>query len=145
MRSLLGSLKVCLNALFLTCSVVSLHSELGFVDARDSLELLHQTLRSTLEYFYPGVDLSDSELPCLLSTLPARIRGCVKTATIKAGSLTLGILKSLYPKAALEVIADGWAAEITKDDACRLMQSFRDVAFKLVPMLGTEPEYGTGL
>jgi len=66
-------------------------------------------------------------------------------ATIKAGSLTLGTLKSLYPKATLEVIADGWAAGITEDDAHRLMKSFRDVAFKLVPMLGTEPEYDTGL
>ena len=122
-----------------------LHSDLGFVDAHDSLKLLRQTLWPTLRYFYQGADLSDSEIPCLLSTLLARIRGCVKTATINAGSLTLGILKSLYPKAMLEVIANGWPVGITEDDARRLMKSLCDMTFKLVPMLGTEPEYEVGL
>ena len=61
------------------------------------------------------------------------------------GSLTLGILKSLYPKAALYIVAEGWAARTNEEKAHELMESFRDVARKLVAMLGTEPEYDTEL
>ena len=76
-----------------------------------------------------------------LDTLPARVRGCIKTTLIKAGSLTLGILKSLYPRAALDIVEEGWAAGTTQEKAQELMNSFRGAALKLASMLGTEPEY----
>jgi len=66
-------------------------------------------------------------------------------ASIKARSMTLGILKSFYPKAALDIVAEGWAAGTNEEKAHDLMESFRDVAHKLAAMLGTEPEYDTEL
>ena len=45
-------------------------------------------------------------------------------ALTKAGVLTLGILKSLYPKAALDIVAEGWAAGTTEEKARELMESF---------------------
>ena len=64
-------------------------------------------------------------------------------ALIKAGSMTLGLLKFLYPKAALDLIADSCGTN--EEKAHELMDSFRGVALRLAAMLGTEPEYDTGL
>ena len=60
-----------------------------------------------LEYFYPGIDITDSDIPRLLDSLPARVRGYIKVAFMKASSLTLGILKSQFPNTVLDVVADG--------------------------------------
>ena len=84
-------------------------------------------------------------MPRLLATLPARVRGCVKMALIKAGSLTLGIMKSLYPKATLDIVTEGWAVGTIEEKALELMDSFCGIARKLASMLGTEPKYDTEL
>ena len=101
---------------------------------------MKQITRSTLGYFYPEAELSDSEVPRLLDSLPGRVRGYIKTALVKADSLTLGILKSLYPKASLYVVADGWAADISLEKADKTVRSFKGVATKIAAMIGTEPE-----
>ena len=64
---------------------------------------------------------------------------------VKASSLTLGILKSLFLNAALDVVAEGWAATVDREKAQELMESFRGVGLRLAAILGTEPEYDTGL
>ena len=58
-------------------------------------------------------------------------------ALIKAGSLTLGIMKSMNPRAALDIVAEGWATGTTEEKAHELMDGFRGVARKLASMLGT--------
>ena len=70
-----------------------------------------------LKYFHPGIEVTDPDIPRLLDLLPARVRGCIKAAFVKASSLTLGILKSQFPNAAFDVVADGWAATVDRDKA----------------------------
>ena len=83
--------------------------------------------------------MSDLEIPRLLDSLPSRVRGYIKSAWVKASSQTLGILKSLYPRVDLDVVADGWAANMTPKTANETMASFRDVATRVATMIGTAP------
>ena len=76
----------------------------------------------------------------MLDSLPGRVCGYIKTALVKASSLTLGILKSLYPRATLGVVADGWAVGTTLESANEIMQSFKGVATRIATMIGTNPE-----
>ena len=101
--------------------------------------------RRVLEYFHPNVEVTDSDLPRLLDLLPARVRGSIKTAFVKASTLTLGILKSQFPNAVLDGVADGWAATVDRDKAEQLMASFREVGRRLARMLSSEPEYDNEL
>ena len=87
----------------------------------------------------------DLDIPRLLDLLPARVRGYTKAAFVKASSLTLSILKSQFPNAALEGVADGWAATMDRYKAEQLMASFREVGHTLARMLGSEPEYDSEL
>ena len=98
-----------------------------------------------INYFYKDADLSDSEILVLLATLPTRVRIFIKTALVKVGSLTLGILKSLYPKAVLDIVTDGWATGTTEEKSHELTGSFRSFSIKLAAMIGTEPHYDVGL
>ena len=49
------------------------------VDKMDELSQMKKMTRSTLGFFYPEAELSDSEMPRLLDSLPGRVRGYVKT------------------------------------------------------------------
>ena len=101
--------------------------------------------RHVLEYLHPGIEVTDSDIPRLLDLLPARVPGYIKVAFVKASSLTLGILKSQFPNAALDGVADGWAATVDRDKAEQLMASFREVGRRLARMLSSEPEYDSEL
>ena len=99
-----------------------------------------RSLGEPLDIFYQGADLSDPEIPRLLDTLAARVRWSIKDALVKVSSLTLGILKSLYPKASLDVVADGWAAGVSLEKADEIVRSFKGVGTKIAAMIGTNPE-----
>ena len=90
--------------------------------------------RRVVEYFHLGIEVTDPDIPRLLDLLPARVRGCIKAVFVKASSLTLGILKSQFPNAALD-----------RDKAEQLMASFREVGRRLARMLSSEPEYDSEL
>jgi hypothetical protein len=61
----------------------------------------------------------DSEItrraPQLLDSLPTRSRGLVQSSMPKASSLSLGIVKYLYPDAELELASEGFAATCSNE------------------------------
>ena len=61
-------------------------------------------------------------------------------ALVKASSMTLGILKSLYLKASLDVVAEGWATGTSLAEAEKTTRSFKGVATKIAAMIGTDPD-----
>ena len=81
----------------------------------------------------------------MLESLAGQVRGYFKTALVKASSLTLGILKSLYLKASLDVVEDGWAAGTSLAEADETTRSFKGVVTKIAAMIGTNPDLDTEL
>jgi hypothetical protein len=57
-------------------------------------------------------------------------------------SLTLGILKSLYPRADLDTIGGGFAVTCSDDEALKLVEDSTVTARKVIDMLGVHMSLG---
>jgi hypothetical protein len=53
----------------------------------------------------------------------------------QSASLTLGILKSLYPRANLDMVGDGFVTTCTEDEANKLVEDSTVTASQIVEML----------
>jgi hypothetical protein len=57
-------------------------------------------------------------------------------------SLTLGILKSLYPRADLDAVDEGFTATCTDKEALKLVEDFAVTAGQVIDMLGVDMSLG---
>jgi hypothetical protein len=57
-------------------------------------------------------------------------------------SLTLGILKSLYPRADLDTAGEGFAATCTDKEALKLVEDNAVIAGQVINMLGVDMSLG---
>jgi hypothetical protein len=53
----------------------------------------------------------------------------------KASSLTLGILKSIYPRADLDAVGDGLAATCIKEEAKKLVEDSTETTVAVIEMI----------
>jgi hypothetical protein len=65
------------------------------IDAK--LNTLKAMVDNTIAFFYPGESSSDTRAPQMLGSLPNRSREIILTNMWQSVSLTLGIMKPLYP------------------------------------------------
>jgi hypothetical protein len=88
-----------------------------------------------VSYFYPqDLDIA-SQAPELLDMLLTRSQKIILSNMRKASSLTLEILKSLYPKAYLGAISEGFTTMCTENEANDLVQGFLEIATQIVEMI----------
>jgi hypothetical protein len=85
--------------------------------------------------FYPKDPSPDVQTPQLLDGLPNRCLEVILANMKQAASLTLGILKSLYPRADLDAAGDGFAATCTDEEALKLMEDSTLTANHIVDMV----------
>jgi hypothetical protein len=87
----------------------------------------HNTLKAMVKkavsFFYPKDPSSDTRTPQLLDGLPNRCWEVILTKMKQAVSLTLRILKSLYPRADLDAVGDDFAMTCTGEEALKLVDS----------------------
>jgi hypothetical protein len=57
-------------------------------------------------------------------------------------SLTLGILKSLYPRADLDVVGEGFAVTCSDDEALKLIEDSAVMAEHIIDMLPADMSLG---
>jgi hypothetical protein len=57
-------------------------------------------------------------------------------------SLTLGILKSLYPQANLDTVGEGFAATCSDEEALKLTEDSAVIAGHIMDMLGVDMSLG---
>jgi hypothetical protein len=57
-------------------------------------------------------------------------------------SLTLGILRSLYPQADLDVAGEGFAVTCSDEEALKLVKDSAKTASQVVDMLGVDMSLG---
>jgi hypothetical protein len=74
-----------------------------------------------VSFFYPKESFAVAYAPQLLNGLLTRCREVIFANMRQAVSLTLKILKFLYPRANLDVVSEGFAATCNDVDALKLM------------------------
>jgi DNA helicase IV len=95
-------------------------------------------IENVVAYFYPDDLDSVSRAPMLLDGLPTRSCEVILANMRKASSLTLGVLKSLYPRANLDAVGEAFVATYTKDEANKLMEDSAVMASEVMEMLPIE-------
>jgi hypothetical protein len=89
------------------------------------LNTLRARVNNAITYFYPGESFSDARAPQLLDSLPSRSQEIILANMRQSVSLTLGILKSLLPRADLDVAGEGFVVTCGDEEALKLV---KDVA-----------------
>jgi hypothetical protein len=92
-------------------------------------------VKNVVAYFYPDDPASVAQAPLLLDRLPTRSLEVILSNMRKASSLTLGILKLLYPRANLDVVGEGFAATYSDNEACKLVEDSTVTAGRIVEIL----------
>jgi hypothetical protein len=100
---------------------------------------LKTIVENVVQYFYLTHSDAMQRAPELLDSLPTRSREVIQTNMLKASSLTLGILKSLYPRADLDAAGEGFAATCSDEEANELVKGFLDTATKIIEMIPSAP------
>jgi hypothetical protein len=78
----------------------------------------------------------------MLDSLPTRFQEIILTNMRHSTSLTLGILNSLYPRADLDVVGEGFAVTCNDEEALKLIEDSAVTAGQVVDMLGVEMSLG---
>jgi hypothetical protein len=111
---------------------------LRLVDSNAELKSLKAMVDNTIVFFYPDESSSGTRAPQMLDSLPTRSREIILANMRQSVSLTLGILKSLYPRADLDTVGEGFAATCSDDEALKLVKDFAVTAGHIVDMLGVD-------
>jgi hypothetical protein len=86
--------------------------------------------------FYPGESSSNARTPQMLDILLSRSREIIVANMRQSASLTLGIMKSLYPRANLDVVGEGFVSTCSNDEALKLVKDSAKTAGQVVDMFG---------
>jgi hypothetical protein len=92
-------------------------------------------VENVVAFFYPDDSASVAWVPLLLDGLPTQSWEVILTNMRKASSLTLRILKSLYPRANLDMAGEGFAATCTEDKANKLVEDSAMMVSHVMEML----------
>jgi hypothetical protein len=78
----------------------------------------------------------------MLDSLSTRSREIILANMNQSASLTLSILKSLYPRADLDKMGEGFATTYSDEEALKLIEDFAMTAGHIVDMLGVDMSLG---
>jgi hypothetical protein len=78
----------------------------------------------------------------MLDSLPTRSREIILVNMRQSASLTLEILKSLYPRVDLDTVSEGFATTCSDEEALKLVDDFAVTAGQVVDMLGVDMSLG---
>jgi hypothetical protein len=92
-------------------------------------------VKKAVSFFYRKDPSLDARTPQLLDGLPNRCWEVILANMKQAASLTLGILKSLYPRADLDAVGDDFAVICTSKEALKLVEDYALTADRIVDMV----------
>jgi hypothetical protein len=90
-------------------------------------------VENIVAYFYPDDPSLSAQAPLLLDGFPTRSREVILANMKQSVSLTLWILKSLYPRADLDVVGEGFVVSFT--EASKLMEDSAMMVDRIIEML----------
>jgi hypothetical protein len=98
-------------------------------------------VENVIVFFYPSESSTGTRAPQMLDSLPTRSREIILANMKQSASLTLRILMSLYPRANLDAVGEGFA--VTLDvEALKLLEDFAVTAGHIVDMLSVDMSLG---
>jgi hypothetical protein len=97
---------------------------------------------NTVAFFYLGKSSSGACTPQMLDSLLMRSQDIILTNMRQSTSLTLGILKSLYPWANLDAVGEGFAVTCSDEEALKLVEDPAMTVRQVVDMLGVDMSLG---
>jgi hypothetical protein len=99
-------------------------------------------VENSIALFYPGESSAEMRAPQMLDSLPSRLWETILTNMKQSTSLTLRILKSLYPRANLDTAGEGFAATCSDEEALKLIEDSAVIAGHIVDMLLADMSLG---
>jgi hypothetical protein len=99
-------------------------------------------VHNVVAFFYLGESSSNTRAPQMLGSLPNRSWVIILMNMRQSASLTLGILKSLYPQADLDVVGEGFTATCIDEKALKLVEDSTVTAGQVVDLLGVHMSLG---
>jgi hypothetical protein len=117
-------------------------SPLRLPESDAELNSLKAMVNNAVAFFYPGESSSKVRPPQMLDSLPTRSREIILANMQQSTSLTLGILKSLYPRANLDAAGEGFAVTCSDEEALKLVEDSTKTAGQVVDMLGVNMSLG---
>jgi hypothetical protein len=95
-------------------------------------------VENAMAFFYSGDSSTIARVPQMLDGLPTRSREVILANMKQSTSLTLRILKSLYPRANLDVAGESFVATCTDEEASKLVEDSAVMAEYIVEMLSVD-------
>jgi hypothetical protein len=92
-------------------------------------------VENTILFFYLGDSSTTARAPQMLDSLSTRSREIIVANMKQLASLTLGILKSLYPRTILAMAGEGFVATCSFDEALKLVEDSAVMVERIVDML----------
>jgi hypothetical protein len=92
-------------------------------------------MENMVAFFYPDDSDSAARAPQLLDGLSTRSPKVILTNMRQSASLTLWILKSLYPWADLNTTGEGFTMTCTEEEATKLMEDSTMMDGQIVEIL----------
>jgi hypothetical protein len=115
--------------------VYFLTNPLRLAESDADLNALNVMLENAIAFFYPGESSTRKHAPQMLHCLPRRSCEIILTNMKQSASLTLGILKSQYPRADLEVAGEGFTVTCSDEEALKLIEDSAMMAGHIIDML----------
>jgi hypothetical protein len=78
----------------------------------------------------------------MLDNLPTQSREIILTNMRQSVSLTLRILKSLYPRADLDAVGEGFVVTCSDEEALKLIEDSTVMVGQIIDMLGVDMSLG---
>jgi hypothetical protein len=97
---------------------------------------------NAVAFFYPSESSSKVCTPQMLDNLLMRSREIILANMRQSVSLTLGILKSLYPWAGLDAAGEGFSMTCSDEEAIKLIEESSVTVGQVVDMLGVGMSLG---
>jgi hypothetical protein len=77
---------------------------------------------NAIAFFHPDESSIRACTPQMLDSLPTRSQEIILANMLQSASVTLGILKSLYPQADLDTVGDGFTVTCSDEEALKLVE-----------------------
>jgi hypothetical protein len=114
---------------------------LRLIESDGELTTLKAIVGNAIAFFYLG-ESTDSHAPQMLDNLPTRSWEIILTNMKQSVSLTLRVLKSLYSRASLEAVGEGFAATCSDEEALKLIEDSAMMAGHIIDMLPVDMSLG---